>query len=89
VIVGVSPDSPKALKEFREKRNLPFELLSDPEHKVIEAYGAWGEKKLYGKSYMGVIRSHVIIDEKGRIVDLRIKVSPDDSVSLAVEVVTR
>jgi peroxiredoxin Q/BCP len=64
-------------------------LLSDPDHAVAEQYGTWGEKKMYGKSYMGVIRSHFVIDEQGRIVDARIKVSPEDSVRLAVEAVAR
>ena len=55
---------------------------------MAETYGAWGEKKLYGKSHMGVIRSHFVIDERGRLLDVRIKVSPEDSVRLAVEKVT-
>jgi len=62
-------------------------LLSDPDHAVAEQYGAWGEKKMYGKSYMGVVRSHFVIDEQGRIVDAHIKVSPEDSVRLAVKAV--
>jgi peroxiredoxin Q/BCP len=86
--VGVSPDKIEDLAAFRSKNNLPFTLLSDPDHAVAEKYGAWGEKKLYGKSYMGVIRSHFVIDEHGRLLDVRIKVSPDDSVRLAVEQVT-
>ncbi len=63
-------------------------LLSDPKHVVAEKYGAWGEKKMYGKSHMGVIRSHFVIDENGRLLDVRIKVGPDESVRLAVEKVT-
>ncbi len=89
MVVGISPDSVKVLAKFREDRNLPFVLLSDPEHKVIENYGAWGEKKMYGKSYMGVVRSHFVIDEEGLIVDAQIKVSPDDSVRLAVEAISK
>lgn len=85
MVVGVSPDPIEALAAFRAKNNLPFTLLSDPDHAVAEKYGAWGEKKLYGKSHMGVIRSHFVIDEQGRLLDVRIKVSPDDSVRLAVE----
>lgn len=88
VVVGVSPDRIEDLAAFRAKNNLPFTLLSDPDHAVAEKYGAWGEKKLYGKSYMGVIRSHFVIDERGRLLDVRVKVSPDDSVRLAVEKVT-
>jgi peroxiredoxin Q/BCP len=81
----VSPDSGKALASFRAKNKLPFVLLSDPDHAVAETYGAWGEKKLYGKTYMGIVRSHFVIDEKGRFLDVRIKVSPEESVHLAVE----
>ena len=85
MVIGVSPDPQEALQKFRAKNALPFVLLSDPDHVVAEAYGVWGEKKLYGKSYMGIIRSHFVLDEKGRILDARIKVSPEDSVRLAVE----
>ena len=61
-VVGISPDKPEKLRKFRETHDLPFVLLSDPEHKVLEAYGAWGEKKLYGKTVTGVIRSTVVVD---------------------------
>jgi peroxiredoxin Q/BCP len=88
VVVGVSPDPQKALQRFRQKNALPFVLLSDPDHVVAEKYGVWGEKKMYGKSYMGIIRSHFVLDEKGRILDARIKVSPKESVRLAVEAVS-
>ncbi len=60
-------------------------LLSDPDHHVAEMYGVWGEKKLYGKTYMGIIRSHFIIDENGKIVDEQIGVAPAESVRKAVE----
>jgi peroxiredoxin Q/BCP len=76
VVIGISPDQPKALVKFREKYDLPFVLLSDPDHKVAEAYGAWGEKKMYGKTYEGIIRSHFAVDEEGRLMDLKIKVKP-------------
>ena len=66
-VIGVSPDKPEKLREFREKHGLPFPLLSDPDHKVLEAYGAWGEKSLYGKTVTGVIRSTVVIDERGDV----------------------
>jgi peroxiredoxin Q/BCP len=65
VVVGVSPDAPARLREFRTAHDLPFTLLSDPEHRVLTAYGAWGEKKLYGKTVTGVIRSTVVIDDRG------------------------
>lgn len=67
---------------------MPFVLLSDPGHLVAEEYGVWGEKKMYGRSYMGIIRSHFVIDEEGGIIDARIKVSPTKSVQLAVEAAT-
>src|SRR3954470_19628444 len=67
VVVGISPDTPGKLREFREKHGLPFTLLSDPEHSVLSAYGAWGEKKLYGKTVTGVIRSTVVVDAHGRV----------------------
>lgn len=67
VVIGVSPDQPAKLVKFRERDQLPFLLLSDPEHTVMEKYGAWGEKKLYGKTVTGVIRSTYVIDAKGRI----------------------
>lgn len=66
-VIGISPDQPKKLAEFRDKHNLPFPLLSDPDHKVLEAYGAWGEKKLYGKTVTGVIRSTVVVDDHGDV----------------------
>jgi len=67
MVVGISPDLPEKLRKFRETHDLPFPLLSDPDHRVLEAYGAWGEKKLYGKTVTGVIRSTVVIDAQGRI----------------------
>jgi peroxiredoxin Q/BCP len=87
VVIGVSPDPPDRLQKFRAKNDLPFVLLSDPDHAVAEMYGVWGEKKMYGKTFMGIIRSHFVIDEEGRVVDARIKVSPKQSVELAVAAV--
>lgn len=66
-ILGVSPDSVKSHQKFIEKHELPFSLLADEDHSVAEAYGAWGEKSMYGKKYMGIIRSTYVIDEKGKI----------------------
>jgi peroxiredoxin Q/BCP len=74
VVLGVSPDSVKSHDGFKLKFNLPFFLLSDPDHRVAEMYGAWGEKKMYGKSYMGIIRTTFVIDEQGRIVKVFPKV---------------
>jgi peroxiredoxin Q/BCP len=66
-VIGVSPDPPAKLREFRDKHGLPFPLLADPDRRVLEAYGAWGEKSLYGKTVTGVIRSTIVIDERGEI----------------------
>ncbi len=67
VVLGVSPDGTASHDSFREKFNLPFPLLSDPDHAVAEAYGAWGEKKNYGKTYHGIIRSGFVIDADGNM----------------------
>ena len=67
VVLGLSGDKPKRLAEFRERDGLTFPLLSDPDKSVIEAYGAFGSKLLYGKTTLGVIRSTFVIDESGRI----------------------
>jgi peroxiredoxin Q/BCP len=67
-VVGVSPDSLEAHSAFRKEHTLPFLLLSDPERTMMETYGAWGEKVLYGKRSIGTIRSTVVLDEEGRVV---------------------
>jgi peroxiredoxin Q/BCP len=67
VVLGVSRDSLASHCKFRDKYGLAFPLLSDPDHKVLEAYGAWGEKNLYGKKTLGILRSTVIIDEQGKV----------------------
>jgi peroxiredoxin Q/BCP len=67
VVLGCSPDSPEKHRRFIAKHGLGVRLLSDPDHAVMEAYGAWGEKKMYGKVTVGVIRSTVIIDPRGRV----------------------
>jgi len=84
VVLGLSPDEPKDLAKWKKAENLPYDLLSDPDHVVLEQWGAWGEKVNYGRSYMGVIRSHWVIDEHGVILDEEIKISPTDSVAKAV-----
>ena len=66
-VLGISPDEPEALAKFVDRDGLTFPLLSDPEHKVLEEYGAWGEKKNYGRTVVGVIRSTFVIDEAGEI----------------------
>lgn len=85
VVIGVSPDGSASHRKFRTKYNLPFVLLSDAGHKVADRYGAWGEKKLYGRTYEGILRSHFVIDEQGRVADVQIKVSPKDSVTKALQ----
>jgi len=66
-VIGISPDKPEKLAKFRDAEGLSFPLLSDPDHKVLTAYGAYGEKQLYGKTVTGVIRSTFVVDEKGKI----------------------
>jgi peroxiredoxin Q/BCP len=78
-IVGISPDLPAKQKKFDDKYGLGFPLLSDPDHAVAEAYGVWGEKKLYGRAYMGIVRSAFLIDEKGKVEQAWYKVSPKDT----------
>jgi peroxiredoxin Q/BCP len=83
--VGISPDLPPRLKRFDEERGLGFSLLSDPDHRIAESYGAWGEKNLYGKKTWGIIRSSFLLDEKGKIAGAWYKVSPKDTVPKALE----
>jgi peroxiredoxin Q/BCP len=66
-VIGVSPDDPATLARFVERDSLTFPLLADPGHTVLEAYGAWGEKSMYGKKVTGVIRSTVVLDAEGRV----------------------
>ena len=66
-ILGVSPDSTKSHRNFIQKQNLGITLLSDPDHKVLESYGAWQKKSMYGREYMGVVRSTFLIDPEGRL----------------------
>lgn len=77
VILGLSKDSSKSHLKFKTKYELPFILLSDPEHKVIELYDEWKQKFLYGKPYMGAIRTTFVIDENGILIDIEEKVKPD------------
>jgi thioredoxin-dependent peroxiredoxin len=84
--VGISPDTPATQKKFDDKYKLGFTLLSDPDHEVAEAYGVWGEKKMYGKSFMGIVRSSFLIDENGRIEAVWYKISPKNTVSELMKV---
>jgi peroxiredoxin Q/BCP len=85
VVLGISPDPVEKLKKWKQSKDFPFDLLSDPDHKILQKYGAWGMKKLYGRSYEGVIRSHWIIGPDGKVLDAQVKVSPQASVTLATE----
>ena len=83
-VVGISPDAPAKQKKFDDKHGLGFSLLSDQDNAIAKAYGAWGEKSMYGKKYEGIIRSSLLIDENGKIVDMWYKVSPKDTVVKAL-----
>ena len=76
VVLGVSPDGVKSHRKFKNKYDLPFALLADEDHTVADAYGAWGEKKMYGRTYEGILRRTFIIDEEGRIERAFEKVRP-------------
>jgi peroxiredoxin Q/BCP len=84
-VLGISPDKPAAQAKFDTKYGLGFSLLSDPDHAVADAYGAWGERSMYGKKYMGIVRSAFVIDEKGRIIEPFYKISPKDTVPSALK----
>jgi thioredoxin-dependent peroxiredoxin len=84
VVLGISADTPKDQLKWKNAEQLPYDLLSDPDHAVLEAWGAWGEKSMYGKKYLGIIRSHWVIDEQGVVLDTQLGISPKDSVEQAV-----
>jgi thioredoxin-dependent peroxiredoxin len=87
VVLGASPDPVKAVKRFHDKQSLNFTLLADTDHEVAEQYGVWGEKSMYGKTYMGVSRSTFILDEDGVVRHVIPKASPkthDDEVLKAL-----
>lgn len=83
---GISPDPPEKQKRFDQKYNLGFPLLSDGDHRVAKAYGAWGKKSMYGKIHAGIIRSSFLIDEDGYIQQATYRVKPEDTVPLAERV---
>lgn len=83
-VLGISPDEPEVQKKFDDEHSLGFSLLSDIDHSVAQAYGVWGEKSMYGKKYMGIIRSSFLIDEHGNIIQAWYKVSPKDTVPNAM-----
>lgn len=78
VVLGISPDTPKSHKKFKEKYNLPFPLLADADHKVCELYGVWGRKKMMGKEYDGVFRTTFVIDKAGKIKQVFENVKPSE-----------
>ena len=77
VVLGVSPDSVKKHQRFKTKYELPFTLLADPDHAIAEAYGVWGEKMMFGRKYMGVLRTTFVIDGEGRIAKIFRNVKPE------------
>ncbi|HZJ26619.1 MAG TPA: thioredoxin-dependent thiol peroxidase [Acidimicrobiia bacterium] len=79
-VVGISPDAPAAQKKFDDRYDLGFPLLADEDHAVAQAWGTWGEKSMYGKQYMGIVRSAFVIDEKGTIAAAFYKISPKNTV---------
>ena len=85
IVLGLSPDESAALSIWIAEENLSYDLLSDPDHQVLEAWDAWGEKSMYGKKYMGVVRSHWIIGEDGKVLDAQVKVSPKKSIKTALD----
>jgi peroxiredoxin Q/BCP len=88
-VVGLSPDPPPKQKQFDDKYGLTFPLLADTERRTAQAYGAWGEKNMYGKKTEGIIRSSFLIDEAGKIIQVWYKVSPEDTVPKARQALER
>ena len=88
VVLGVSPDGVESHQEFKSKFSLPFPLLVDEDHAIAEAYGTWVERERDGNKFMGIARSHFVIDEEGKVIDAQYNVSPEDSVSLSMEVLS-
>lgn len=84
VVFGISPDGVTSHQKFKTKYDLPFVLLADEDHSVAEAYAVWGERSMYGKKFMGIIRSHFVVDESGTLVDVQYNVKPADSVERAL-----
>jgi peroxiredoxin Q/BCP len=84
-VIGVSADSAKSHKEFKSKFKLPFALVSDTDKSVLQAYGVWGEKKMLGKTFMGIIRTTFVIDEKGLIANIIEKVNTKEHAGQILE----
>ena len=88
VVLGISPDNEQSHVRFKTKFNLPFTLLADEDHAVAEAYGVWGEKSMMGKKYMGIIRSHFVVDESGQLIDVQYNIKPEASVEGALKMIS-
>ena len=86
-MLGISPDGRASHQKFKSKHDLPFRLLVDEDHAVADAYGVWGEKSMYGRKYFGIVRSHFVIDEEGRLADVQYKVTPAKSVERAMKAI--
>ena len=84
-VIGISPDAPGKQKKFADKHDLGFALLSDQDNEVPKAYGVWGEKSMYGKKYEGIIRSALLLDKEGKVVQTWYKVSPKDTIPKVLE----
>ena len=84
LVLGISPDGAQSHQKFKTKFNLPFTLLSDEDHAVADQYGVWGEKQFMGRKYLGVIRSHFVVDPDGRLADVQVEIKPKDSVAQAL-----
>jgi len=87
VVLGVSPDSEKSHRNFADKHELPFTLLADPDKKVLEKYGVWQEKSMYGRKYMGVVRTTYLIDPKGKVARRWDKVKVPDHAAVVLEAI--
>ena len=85
-VVGISPDPVDKQKKFADKYKLKFPLLADVDHAVAEAWGVWGKKSLYGRSFMGIVRSAFVVDDKGKLAGVFYKVSPKETVTLVTGV---
>jgi peroxiredoxin Q/BCP len=88
-VLGMSTDKPKALAKWKAAENLPYTLISDPDHKVIERLGAWGERSMYGRKFIGTIRSHFVFNAAGEMESEQIKISPKDSIKKGVEALVK
>ncbi len=88
-VIGMSTDTPKALAKWKVAENLPYTLISDPDHKVIEQLGAWGERNMYGRKFIGTIRSHFVFNAAGEAESTQIKISPKDSIKKGVEALVK